>query len=653
MSVDPARMNGTPAAAGGSLAPPASRKILRFALLVFLISLAIRLVWVACAHITPISDFHGYDQLAWNWLQKGHFAGTGALAYRTPGYPGFLAAIYALVGHNIVAATMVQALLGAAVSGLVVLLAARILSPRAALIAGVLHALSPTAIAYVPVLASENLAVFGVVTTALCLTVATQNTGWRRDLLSAVAGGFCGLLLLTRPAALFFLPAWLLISVYSPSQKTWRVRSAAGFALIVAVVLAPWLIRNHRAGLGITLSTTGGINLWLGNNPVAVNGDWCGKAGRLERVGEGEDDARYRDAALHWIWSNPRRYAALCATRLYRMLGPAPDLWATRYFTPTAQADEALVTVRSAVRAGQQPPKELNKRFTKTEQRNAMVGERLRVLWAPLVLAATLLSFARWRAFAPIVLPALCYLMLMSLTFAAPRFRELSNPLLFIPAAALLSDLFLRSQDLGSYSRAAKGAASVLLVVASIWAYASGNAAAWYQLDPLPPPAPDVSECTFVPVSLAGPPQAYASDLWAVRLERLDVDRCEGALRCTLRGGEDTSGGQYGGLKFPAEGARGLRLEVSFTHPENIQAVYVDGYNTQRKRVVRWARNVSAAKPLPEDRLKLVFKRGEPSGVFKTELDKADEQVQEVHVFVCIRPSTEAGLILYSAEVGR
>lgn len=126
---------------------------------VFLLSLALRLTWAGFAHVTPVSDFRGYDGLAVRWLMTGGFGSPGWLAYRTPGYPGFLAGVYFIFGHHWGAAAFMQAILGAVSSALVVGLAGRIVSPRTSLIAGLLHALSPTSLAYVPVLASENLAV--------------------------------------------------------------------------------------------------------------------------------------------------------------------------------------------------------------------------------------------------------------------------------------------------------------------------------------------------------------------------------------------------------------------------------------------------------------------------------------------------------------
>lgn len=100
----------------------------------------------------------------------------GRLAYRTPGYPGLLALIYLAVGHSWKAAAMFQALLGALTSGMLVLLAATVVSVRASAAAGLLHTFSPAALAYVPILASENLAIPLVVGGLLCLAVAAGET---------------------------------------------------------------------------------------------------------------------------------------------------------------------------------------------------------------------------------------------------------------------------------------------------------------------------------------------------------------------------------------------------------------------------------------------------------------------------------------------
>ncbi len=96
------------------------------------------------------------------------------------------------------------------------------------------------------------------------------------------------------------------------------------------------------------------------------------------------------------------------------------------------------------------------------------------------------MSFRRWRTYAIVVLPALCYLGGLSLVFAEARFRQLSDPLLFVPFAGLLSDLLFGSTELGTRpSRGLKLAAAAVVVVASVVLHGSGLARAWYILPPM------------------------------------------------------------------------------------------------------------------------------------------------------------------------
>jgi len=463
------------------------------ALRVFLFSLLLRATWAAFAHVTPISDFHGYNALALNWLESGTFGSPARLAYRTPGYPGFLALVYLCFGHSWKAVAMVQAFLGAVTSGLVVLLAAHVLSPRGSLIAGLLHAVSPPAVVYVPILASENLAVPLVVSGLLCLAIADRCTGPRRYAAIAGSGAAIGVLVLVRPAAALVLPAALFLAAYSPQKRAWRLGPPLVFFCVTVLVVAPWLVRNHLGGLGpVKLSTAGGINAWMGNNDAATGGGYCKRALsarglRHLNLSERERDAAYRAAALAWIRAHPRRYLALFRTRALRLLGAEPDVWAARYLVPTRENDMAMKAGYRRWKGRQSLSPSLLSRARAVQSRNITFLAGIRAISAPLILLALALSLVRWRSYAIFVLPALCYLGGLSLVYAQPRFRALADPLLFVPLAGLLSDLLFGTEELGSRpSRFAKTAVAVLLVAASVLLHAAGPAITWYRLTPSP-----------------------------------------------------------------------------------------------------------------------------------------------------------------------
>jgi len=69
------------------------------------------------------------------------------------------------------------------------------------------------------------------------------------------------------------------------------------------------------------------------------------------------------------------------------------------------------------------------------------------------------------------------------MVYAVARFRRLSDPLLFVPLAGLLSDLLFGTNELGDRpSRRVKVVVAVVLVVASVLLHVSGLATCWYEL---------------------------------------------------------------------------------------------------------------------------------------------------------------------------
>ncbi len=124
-----------------------------------------------------------------------------------------------------------------------------------------------------------------------------------------------------------------------------------------------------------------------------------------------------------------------------------------------------------------------DRRLRDVSRTNESVLAGVRVVMAPLVLAALVLSLGRWRALAIVVLPALCYAAGLSATFMQERFRERLDPLLAIPLAALLGDIIAGGADAGPRPRRwVKGVVAVTLLAAAAWLHATGRTTGWYRL---------------------------------------------------------------------------------------------------------------------------------------------------------------------------
>ncbi len=463
--------------------PPGIGRIARF---VFLLALLVRLAWCTLATVTPISDCADYHKLAGLLLETGRLHHSLGEAWRTPGYPGFLAGVYAVFGDNVRAAALIQSVLGALSAAAVVLIVSRVASLRASLLAGIFQAVWPTAVVCTPVLVSENLATPLLLWSLVCVAWSGHTRGRRAALPAAGAGVLLGLLLLVRPANSFFAPAILLLLLYDFMRRRGQLLRALVFVACALLTVSPWLIRNYRLGLGpFTLSTQGGLALWWGNNPQTRDGaSGVPRLAEEERLDERGRDRFYRNKALEWIRANPSRYLALCRVRALRFFGTRPDWFAAKFAWPTPANDLAVQQRFAAEASGAAAPSVQVQYAQAVEARHMKYEERLRRVVAPLMLLALVWSLFRWRQWAPVNLPALSYFIGLSLTVFVERYRVLSDPLLLILLAALVSDVVFGTRDLRGrrVPRYLQCALAVAAIAASVLVHHARLDKNWYDL---------------------------------------------------------------------------------------------------------------------------------------------------------------------------
>lgn len=233
-------------------------------LIVLVVALLARLgYWVFITpDYSPDSDAAQYFDLARNIVNGHGYAMTfpqlelHPTAFRPPGYPSALAAVFKVFGvHMGVGAGRALSLVcGLVAIALVYMLVRRISTPLAAMVAGLCMALYPALIANDTVLLTESMSLALLAGVLLALVA-------RRWPLAAV---LCGMLILTRASAqylMFPLALWVLW------QLGWR--RALGFLLIVAAVLSPWFIRNQIQLGSPYFVTSNGFNLAGTYSPAA------------------------------------------------------------------------------------------------------------------------------------------------------------------------------------------------------------------------------------------------------------------------------------------------------------------------------------------------------------------------------------------------
>ncbi len=625
---------------------------------ILLISLAIRTPWALAAHVTPLADSNGYDHQAMRLLSGGHWGTLLLGAYRTPGYSLFLAGLYHCFGHSLKAAAVAQGILGGITSALVFMLAARVVSRRAASAAGMLHALSPEAIAYVPLLWTETLATFLTISGLTLLTHIRKGSMLSDHRFIAAGGMVFGLSVLVRPAAVFLLPGCLL-AVLVVGGPAWRRRVGALFVVVaaVALTLTPWFVRNYRLGLGpAVLSTCAGLNLLLGNNDLATTGGNCpalktsraNHVSRADYATEREWNSRCTQAALKWIRANPGRYARLCLVRLWRVVGPEPADYVAAYLVPSAANDAIISGVWFSRRAGHRDADLIRQSEELTRPRERLL-RLLRMLVVPLSLVALLMALPRWRQFSPVLLPWGSYVLGISLTCAMNRYRVPVEPLLYVPLGALIAGIFFRTHDF-PWPRERISLACLAVAAILVFALLDGYGATkgLYVVPLKEAPAPNVTGYRFTRVSFTGTPERFKSR-FDYGAKEVRVTRSGKGLRCDVVATVRLRGGHYGGVTFPVSGADALRLDIEFLKPDNISAAVIIGRG-KTGEVGTWKWSFRPEQP-PSSRRSYVLVRGQPTGYFEW-TQGSEEPPQIVEVLMRVRPGGEAGFILHGAEVG-
>jgi 4-amino-4-deoxy-L-arabinose transferase-like glycosyltransferase len=307
------------------------------------LALAARLAAVAATPgYRPVHDDASYARVARSLLTAGHYpghpvpgGGWQVSAYRPPGWPVMLTALWRTFGTTVTGARVAEAAIGACAAVLVAVLARQAFGGGAMLPAGLVAALSPLAIAVGASLESETLFT-ALILGAACAAFAARRSPRLTPLIAAGALG--GLAALTRANGLVAVPALALVA--AAGAPSWRAR-AARFAVPVAVaalVVAPWTVRNAvELHTFVPVSTEVGNTLAGTYNPVSARHDaqWLEPAhtGAYHRVyarygaTAAADDVLTR-AVAHWVERHPTYPADVAIQNGGRLLGFAGPGWA-------------------------------------------------------------------------------------------------------------------------------------------------------------------------------------------------------------------------------------------------------------------------------------------------------------------------------------
>ena len=309
--------------------------------LLFLLALSVRCWAVTFYPAEPFSDAAHYHRLAADLSRGTGFVNEAGAptAWRPPGYPAFLAAVYSVFGVSVRAAALTQAALGGLTVVLLAVFGALVLGRREALTAGLLAAVYPGLFWLPRVLLSENLSLF-LAMAVLCAAAMLLRAGRLRW------AGACGVLLgmsaLVRGANLL-VAAVLLAGMALAAWRHGRDirRLAASCALVcagIALVLLPWTARNYRVfhrlvpvatqdGMGLYASywppVRGGKMIW-GDLPGEEDPAWA----EALRAGDEAAASKYlQGVTLERLRERPGHFFRLIPPKLLSLAAPFDWEW--------------------------------------------------------------------------------------------------------------------------------------------------------------------------------------------------------------------------------------------------------------------------------------------------------------------------------------
>jgi tetratricopeptide (TPR) repeat protein len=246
---------------------------------IFLLAFGLRLVYLHQIQQSPLFDAPIMDAKYHDDWAQDILTGTEPaqdVFFRAPGYPYFLAGIYAIFGHSYFWARLIQFLLGSLSCVMIFVIARRISNRTVAGLAGILAATYGVFIYFEGELLIPSLMVFVELLAVWAFLILMDNPKSTTSLLSGV---LLGLAALARPNVLVVALAFFLW-VFLFFRPTHGYRPALGYALSFALgillAIAPVTVRNYVQGQDLVLiSSQGGVNFCIGNNRDS-DGVWAG-----------------------------------------------------------------------------------------------------------------------------------------------------------------------------------------------------------------------------------------------------------------------------------------------------------------------------------------------------------------------------------------
>ena len=275
-------------------------------------------------HYAVWSDASTYNQWARSIITTGDWIGKEPFLM-TPFYPYFLAVIYSITGESLDIVRLIQNAIGIGTILLIFLSAEKIFNRRAAFFAALLASLYGPLYLFANLLLVETVKVFLLILSFYVLMRAKDEQNLRWWIYSGLT---LGASILCRPTDILVVGAavlWIFLSI--DKTRLSPARTVIVLVAAVSIIVLPVTIRNYAVSKElIPITSNGGLNFYLGNNPKAVgvyyNVDGLDLAndpdGRVfletttgKRFTAGQASSHWMKEALVYITEQPVKYLTL------------------------------------------------------------------------------------------------------------------------------------------------------------------------------------------------------------------------------------------------------------------------------------------------------------------------------------------------------
>jgi 4-amino-4-deoxy-L-arabinose transferase-like glycosyltransferase len=317
---------------------PVHRRRIDTTTLVVIALLAVALLWRLVffleMYASPYGNSLTLDSRFYDEIARGVAAGgwsPGTAFFQAPLYPWVLGVVYAAFGPSQAAAKLLQILLSVASCWLIYRIAGRTFDRTVATVALAISAIYGMYLYFANELLVVTLIVF---LDLLGIDLLLRASADGRRILWGAAGTVFGLSAIARPTVLPFVAAaclWIIVSARRSGKMAVALRNCAVFALGVALPIAPIALHNSMMdGDLVLISSSGGFNFYIGNNPQSDGVTAAAPGLRPDRGGAYSDQARAAREALGRVDATPREISDYWYDRGWRHIKSDPR-WAARH----------------------------------------------------------------------------------------------------------------------------------------------------------------------------------------------------------------------------------------------------------------------------------------------------------------------------------